>query len=165
LILPFGLADDKFDSTLGMLFNGLGIPGGIFFCLIIMKMQQTKNTIIVLKRASILSITMTLISFLGFILATLNTNKFLISTAISFIGFFSSPICFIGYELLVGLTPKIGEAMSCGLLNSLFNLSSFLTVATVTPFLQQKTKINAIIIMSSLGLSLLIALFLIWLVK
>ena len=38
LILPFGIEDTKFGAELGFNLNGFGIPGSIFFCLIIMQL-------------------------------------------------------------------------------------------------------------------------------
>ena len=80
-----------------------------------------------------------MIGFAYFVYAVLKEDRNQITIATILIGFFSLPIMFISYELLVALTPTIGEAMSCGILNSLANFSAFLMVLAVTPFLKKET--------------------------
>ena len=137
LISPFGMDNTEFASKLGFLFNGVGIIGSIFFCLIIMRLQVTIQTEIILKNACIIAITLSLISFVLFTQSVINKNAQQTAIFTSLIGFFSMPVMFISYELLVSLTPTIGEAMSCGVLNSIANITCFAIVTALTPVLSQ----------------------------
>jgi hypothetical protein len=83
----------------------------------------------------------------------------------SLVGFFSMPVMFISYELLVSLTPTIGEAMSCGVLNSIANISCFVALTALTPVLQIQSKLYTDAVMAFMALILIISLALIWQVK
>lgn len=64
---------------------------------------------------------------------------------------------FVGYELLVGLTPGTGEALSCGLANSVGNGLGFIVVLISTAFLNKETKAASNIVMLILAANVAIA--------
>lgn len=155
----------EFASKLGFLFNGVGIVGSIFFCLIIMHLQVTIQTEIILRNACILSITITLTCFVFFAQSVMSKDAQHTAIFTSLVGFFSMPVMFISYELLVSLTPTIGEAMSCGVLNSIANISCFVALTALTPVLQIQSKLYTDAVMAFMALILIISLALIWQVK
>lgn len=81
------------------------------------------------------------------------------------IGATGAPIFFIAYELLVGLTPGIGEAMSCGILNSAAGGLSFLVIMLATYFLSKGTKRDSITVMVILAAQLVLGILLLLCVK
>ena len=106
-----------------------------------------------------------MIGFAYFVYAVLKEDRNQITIATILIGFFSLPIMFISYELLVALTPTIGEAMSCGLLNSAGNFFAFVLIAALTPYLQKSTQALSATVMFVMGLLMVIELILICLVR
>jgi len=111
--------------------------------------------VLTLKRAAILLLISTLVSFSYFFYATIVSDRLQLIFAVSLLGLFCNPIIFIAYELLVGLTPGVGEAMSCGILNSTANFFSFLIILSITPFLGNQMKEDTLYVM--IGLAAVIA--------
>jgi len=80
---------------------------------------------------------LSLLTFIYFILAvTLTKSRAQLVIATCLMGFVSIPIFFLAYELLVALTPHIGEAMSCGILNTFANVFGFVLIIIATAFLK-----------------------------
>ena len=121
---------------LGSFFNGLGIVGSVCFCLyIIKKAKDGENRGMILKKFMITAISIAFLSFCCFILSVRTAKKTFILVSTCLVGFSITPLMFMSFELLVYLTPNIGEAMSCGILNTSINFFSFCIIQASTPFL------------------------------
>jgi hypothetical protein len=83
----------------------------------------------------------------------------------SLAGFCSYPILFVGYELVVGLTPGIGEALSCGLTNSFGNGLGFFFVVGCTAFLKSQTEEDSMVVMCIITAVILTSLVLLLITK
>ena len=166
LILPFGIADNDFTSLLGTCFNIGGIAGSVLSCVAIAKASRTASSpVSTLKRAALISSTLTLAALCYFVFATRQADRTQLVIAASLLGLSSYPIMFIAFELLVGLTPGVGEAMSCGILNSTANFAGFLVIVSATPFLGHAKKVDSMAVYTALIIDLVIATILILLIK
>jgi hypothetical protein len=85
--------------------------------------------------AGVVAAALSLVAISYFLIACLMTSRsqMLISTCL--MGFSSYPAFFISYELVVGLSPGIGEAMSCGILNTYANAGGFIVILVATFYL------------------------------
>lgn len=166
LILPFGIVDNDFTSLLGTCFNIGGIAGSVLSCVVISKVQpKSGSPVPTLKRAALISATLTLAAMCYFTFATHNADRTQLVVASSALGVVAYPIIYITYELLVGLTPGVGEAMSCGILNSVANLGGFLIILGATPFLGNARKSDSMAVMLVLISVILLAITLILMIK
>jgi len=108
---------------------------------------------------------LTLVFLSYFFFATSQSDRFQLMIAVSLLGLVCNPINFIAYELLVGLTPGVGEATSCGILNSAANLFGFFVILSITPLLGNQMKEDTLIVMLGFAAGIACALILTLLVN
>jgi len=134
--------------------------------IILFKTQsETRSFAHTLKTAAVMQIVLSLVAFLYFSFAVLSANKTHLVLSSLAMGLTTYPMLFLGYELVVSLTPGIGEAMSCGLLNSLGNACGFLVILLATNFLSEGMRTDSVIVMTILAVLIVVSLVLMTLVN
>ena len=131
LVVPFGITDSQFTTTMGLFVLGFGILGGIVFSIVLMyRPKWITGSAYLICIASML--------FLGFFYyADKTSDRVEIEVACGVHGFFLLPILFVAYELAVMQTAEdgVGDTMSCGLINLTANFVGFVIAIALTPAL------------------------------
>lgn len=134
--------------------------------IIVFKTQsETRSFAQTLKIATFITVSLTLVAFLYFAFAVYIADKTNLVLSSILMGLSAYPVMFLGYELVVSLTPGIGEAMSCGLLNTFANAFGFFVILLATNFLSKGMQSDSITVLIILAVLVAVSLILIALVN
>jgi hypothetical protein len=156
IIYPFGY--NSHDATIyGVLYNLMGVVGGLMFAVILMKWQQFKVACFVFTIATLV---------LSFLLKTgleSEWSKGLVGTLNTLNGFFAISSFSVVYEWAVDITPEVDEAVTAGLMNmsaNMFALGEILLIQTINASYHDEPKEILVIMMNVFYVTLIIALVL-----
>ena len=132
---PYGITDTAEVEKMGLYLQCFGMAGGILSSFVLTcypKLKLANYTIMVL----------TILATVFFDMSMRNGNKPLIFTSCAVTGVVILSIFMVAYELAVEQTHAqgVGEAMSCGIINTISNLVSAILVVSITPSLNKETK-------------------------
>jgi hypothetical protein len=138
LVLPYGITEQGFVVTMGLVVFGFGILGGVINSMVLTCYPDKLMTI------AYMIVISTVLTLACFNIADTEANKVAILVVCAFHGFFLLPILMVAYELAVTQTVAqgVGESMSCGLINVYANFLGFLVALSLTPALLKETKIS-----------------------
>ena len=140
-MLPFGIDDVEFVSWAGVTYNFGGILGNLLASLVACKLPNKLEAVFLT-----VALTSTL-TYIYFFVATMGASRVNIIISCLLVGIANLPVFTVSYELAVQQTMSlgIGEALSCGLINSFGNVIGWASVIGMTPLLDQVTEKNSII--------------------